>query len=453
MKMKKCLLSIVCTLLMVGGISCQSKTAKAETVEEEVECFAKVKAFATARELSDYASENGIADITACSDALSPEASQSFLVIPGKDEIKLYIHRAQKDEYGNVMPVDEGMLGQGETGKPISFVSNFEGNNCPVVVEAVDGVGRRVYWSPAFDADGNLVTDSDFIPLGKLQSAPVATTPQIQESNLKDKVELPQIGVEVVLVDGKVAIDLKDANKFIEHYASLHYFTPLEGGGRYFLQKMSGKCKGIFVGDIGQDFNPVLCMLMENGGVEIVDICQTLVFNELWTSGLLEGFDNIVDFYAGGGGEYEADGQILFSYNTIYAVDKDGEKHEIRYYPVCLPEYYMDYSNDIMRLSPDGKITIKVQPEGAPCYQYNGRFTMKEIGNDYELFDVKYEMFEKYFIENPDQGMEKVSVLGGFQLNTTDYNCLYISPNNGLSFGAPYGERVDFKRIQTEGEE
>ena len=448
MKIKECLLTMVGVMLLAGGWSCQSKTVKSEApVEEfeEVDCFAKVKYFANAQALNDFIQEKDLSEVTACSDALTLSVSQSFLVIPGKDEIKLYIHRAQKDEYGNIEPVADAMLGYGEVGKPISFVSNFEGEDCPIVVEAVDGVGRRAYWSPAFDAEGNLKTNTDFIAL----EMETITEPEKKEKQISDKVELPQIGMNVVLEDGEVYLDIEDIDKFKNYYVSIPYNTPLKSQ-RYALEKMSGKCKGIFVGDIGQNFNPVLCMLMENGGVEILDIYHAVTFGNLMTSGLLEGFENMVGFETGGGGAFEIDGQISYAYHTVYAIDEKGKKKEMRYYPTIQPDFYEDYSGDVLRMTPDGKIVVTVESEDNSRIRYYGRYSMKEIGDKYTLFDVEYQMIEKEDLLNFENGREETNLSGAFQLNTVDHGCYYICPKSGLSFGAPYDERVDFKRVEVQ---
>ena len=76
------------------------------------------------------------------------------------------------------------------------------------------------------------------------------TTQQIAQA--VDRQEDP---IRAEIVDGRVRLTAKK---------NLDWPTP-----SHFVEGLTGRCVGLFVGDIGQDTCPFLCMLMDDGGVEI----------------------------------------------------------------------------------------------------------------------------------------------------------------------------------------
>lgn len=90
-----------------------------------------------------------------------------------------------------------------------------------------------------------------------------------------------------------------------------------------FLVKVSdllGSCKGIFIGDQGNDLSPLLCMLLDDGCVQTLDLYPAILNREFKASDK-ESFTDIVSFGAG----LVSDGDT--GYRVTFAVDKDGERY------------------------------------------------------------------------------------------------------------------------------
>ena len=201
--------------------------------------------------------------------------------------------------------------------------------------------------------------------------------------------------IRAEIVDGRVRLTAKK---------NLDWLTP-----SHFAEGLTGRCVGLFVGDIGQNTCPFLCMLMDDGGVEILsyqslgheDYGNTLCFT---SSGRLPGLKDIVGFCSGTVGDEFA------SYVTIFAIDREGRKHEIE--PCVYPgqALYHYYENDEYRLLiyPDWTLEFTTGwVESELAYTYIGR--LRPIKTDYEngIFEYRYNMLTRY--DYPPVGDEEAA--------------------------------------------
>ena len=122
--------------------------------------------------------------------------------------------------------------------------------------------------------------------------------------------------------NGKVSLffDRKEAAEIMGDKS----FTPESS---YEIEGLSGECKGVHIGDVGQDYNPVLACLLEDGGIEVIALYEALRTHDFRTSGRLPGYDNMVSvindaviFEEEGGG-----------YGTLFAISEEGFKKEIEF--------------------------------------------------------------------------------------------------------------------------
>ena len=108
------------------------------------------------------------------------------------------------------------------------------------------------------------------------------------------------------------------------------------------VEGLLGEPQSLCIADIGQDFNPILSVLLTDGKVQILDLWNSTVTGDL--DATLTPFEGMVGFEAGPGGEFETeDGEIGYEYMTIYAVNAQGGKKEISLY---LLEHNLEYSED-----------------------------------------------------------------------------------------------------------
>ena len=85
-----------------------------------------------------------------------------------------------------------------------------------------------------------------------------------------------------------------------------------------------GSCKGVFIGDQGNDLSPLLCILLDDGSAQTLDLYPAILNREFEASDK-ELFNNIVSF--GLGLVSDGDG----GYRVTFAVDKDGQRY---FFPV-----------------------------------------------------------------------------------------------------------------------
>ncbi|MBP5361314.1 MAG: hypothetical protein J6129_07565, partial [Bacteroidaceae bacterium] len=141
-------------------------------------------------------------------------------------------------------------------------------------------------------------------------------------------------GITAKVKNGKVLVSV-DADKFAT--------TPFAGSMDYRLveetyevQNTDAPIVSIYIGDIGQDYNPVLCMLRDDGKVQISSLFDGISrLGFFQASYPLPNLNNIVAFKA----------KTFEDYVGIAAVDGDGMEIEIPYNPAGLQEYI--YTNAV----------------------------------------------------------------------------------------------------------
>lgn len=293
--------------------------------------FADIEYFDNHTELSNFMIENLMNDVYACSDAIDDE--DMILVIPASEEIKLELYRSVTDQYGNIEPDYECMYGETEPGQAMYFVANFEDRASGIIVVAVNGIGQRAYWSPALDENDDIILDEDFGNGYSVRGEIDEKAPLVQECReryyIETECDVEEFGVKAVAKNGKVSIIIYDINKYHMYNDCNETVTTL-GNGTYPVENLAGRCTGIFVGDEGQNINPILCILLEDQTVQIMQISHAIDNNDFNCSPVLTYCENIVGFVNDGGGLYKDEsGQTCFSYMTNYAIDDKGSRYEI----------------------------------------------------------------------------------------------------------------------------
>ncbi|MDD2293895.1 MAG: hypothetical protein PHD07_06790 [Bacteroidales bacterium] len=223
----------------------------------------------------------------------------------------------------------------------------------------------------------------------------------------------------------------------------------------YKVGGFSDKCIGLFVGDIGQDTRPVLCILMEDGHIEILDLLNALQYEAVKygfiTSGRLDGFENIVAFENAGGGEYEMDGKTMYSYVTIYAIDKSGERHEINLFESGgKRDLYIEHGGTTedyqLYLSPDWKIGFTAGWYMSELsYEYFGHFSEISRNANYDRFELSYEMTQHTdYADYENVKKSDVHKSGEFSVNTENNPDWTVVSKKGLTFGGKLNTPIVF---------
>ncbi len=97
------------------------------------------------------------------------------------------------------------------------------------------------------------------------------------------------------------------------------------------VEGLKGTPATFLIADIGQDFNPILCVKTSEGKVQLLNLWNTIATGDLDATELPMG--DIVGFKAAPGGPWEdEDGTTYYEYTTIYGLDSKGGEHEIPLY-------------------------------------------------------------------------------------------------------------------------
>lgn len=94
------------------------------------------------------------------------------------------------------------------------------------------------------------------------------------------------------------------------------------------VEGLKGAPKNFIIADIGQDYNPILCVLTDQGKVQMLSLWDVIETGDMEATEIP--MDGIVGFKDGPGGPWEdEDGSVFYDYTTIYAIDKRGNEQEI----------------------------------------------------------------------------------------------------------------------------
>ena len=145
------------------------------------------------------------------------------------------------------------------------------------------------------------------------------------------------IPYEVFLEDGRVSLHLhlplalrQELSLGSSLYLPEDVANP-EGKDLFEVTRLAGSCVNIFVGDIGQDTNPMLCMLLSDGRVQLLNIFQAVLYKDFNASAPIKELRDIKSFESK---------VVDNTYVTIFAKDASGKgfeilpfmvKHELRY--------------------------------------------------------------------------------------------------------------------------
>lgn len=242
------------------------------------------------------------------------------------------------------------------------------------------------------------------------------------------------------LVDYSPMISLKDGKAFVRLSRGIDECPE----GEYEIEDLSGKCGGVFIGNIGQDINPIVCLAMENGGLEILSLFSATQTGRFDSSGPLDGFKDIEAFKDSTVVD-TVDGEFAGAYVTIFALDKNGDAKEIELTPSLNAEISFLQNNDDGKITEhkivitqDWKITYSTSWfEGDPIEEYRGRIRPLKADYDNHVFEYSYVFFERlHYSQDMMATSEKINLAGSFR-HTSDNSGYLVTPLSGpLTFGA-----------------
>ena len=308
-----------------------------------------------------------------------------YLVVPRDPMASLAVD--QDGEY--VTDDNREVYYRSEEGKPILVLNNWFRENSLVV--CTDNDGRTTRYSPALNPrTGTLRVPGDAsvldisLPLPKPMEG-FTSFDYGEDYNGDD------LGIRLDLRAGQPILTSSAAP-----LASLGYTEEsirLADGEKVF-EGINGLCKGVFLGTIGQDYNPVACVVMEDGSVKMCGIFYALQHGGPELSHALPGFKDVTGFEEGGGGGWEDEetGETIYEYATIYALDARGGRTEIPYF-WNWGTYLASGENHSYEaiLTPDWNICLNSYEEdtGDFCETALGSFSWESDGELVEKFQFQ----------------------------------------------------------------
>ena len=252
-------------------------------------------------------------------------------------------------------------------------------------------------------------------------------------------------GITAKIKDGKVYVSV-DADKFAKApFADGMDYRLCENS--YEVQNLDAPIVSIHIGDIGQDYNPVLCMLRGDGKVQIASLFDGIGrLGFFQASYPLPNLNNIVAFKA----------KTFEDHVGVVAIDGDGTEFEIPYNPAGLQEYI--YTNAVgtqlrLTFTPDWKIICQhfiSGPDGGvqEIKEYVGEYTLAYINNEYNNQEIGYTIHTLANVLADDNQPKPHDSKGTFKLQYVDGSAqtLTVTPLTGNLFPLPTGKPATFTR-------
>ena len=313
-----------------------------------------------------------------------------YLIIPRDPMSTLAVNRAGKP----VSDSDRAVFYRSEEGKPVLILNNWSGTDSEVV--CTDNAGHTATCYPAVDPETEtLETPSD----GTVHdiSRPLPEPMKgYSEFNYGEDFDGRDFGIRVRLEAGQPI--LTSSAEPLTHIGYPEESIVLADGDKTF-GGINGLCKGVFLGDIGQDYNPIVCVVMENGDVKMCSVIYAMQSGGPDLSDALPGIKDATGFESGGGGGWvdEETGETIYEYETIYALDARGGRTEIPYFAdYGVYRAILEEGEYEAILTPDWQFAFRAYTPSR-AEMYNGYFQELESGDDMSKFSFRqtfYSLFE-----------------------------------------------------------
>ena len=218
------------------------------------EDFKQTPAFA------DLKQRYGLPDDISCISRKDEEGEESatdnelYLVIPRDPNASVAVNDLpverlidpDADVYGPI-------LYKSESGTPFFVRCQSSGGMMNLEIIIVDNNGRQIVYRPQLSTDdGSLVTPGI---VNQGEGSVLDITQPLPTSRLPQSVECPKDPITARIAQGRVFLDVQKPFGAVENRT-------------YVLEGITGRCVGLFAGEIGRDKLFLLCLLMDDGGVE-----------------------------------------------------------------------------------------------------------------------------------------------------------------------------------------
>ena len=378
-----------------------------------------------------------------------------FLVIPRDPNASVAVNDLPSER---LIDPDADVYGpilyKSEEGPPFFIKCQSSGGMTNAEIIIVDNNKHELTYRPQLSTDdGSLMTPGI---VGPGEGSVLDITQPLPKSSLPQAIDFPDKLYRAEIRNGRPIIIVNTCTQDIDE-------------GPHFIERISGRCIGIYLSTIGDlhpfktapeaEAEPWIFMLMEDGGVEVFAhsfLSLTNIDERFISSGRLPNLKDITSFRTEGSG----------SINTVYAIDKAGARHEIR--PCFLPTPYRELycyaegKEHELCIYPTWKIKYNIgkpappeMPFGKDLETYLGRLLPTKMDPKAGVYEFFYDMFAyldhtKEESSLNDRQPPSSLTRGSFRLTTKDggksYEMTVLS--GPLSFGCAKGAPARYTIIR-----
>ena len=250
-------------------------------------------------------------------------------------------------------------------------------------------------------------------------------------------------GISAEIKGGKVFVSV-DADKFVKTYVGQGMDYRLNES-TYEVQNLDAPIVSLHLSDIGQDYNPVLCMLRQDGRVQILDVFDAIsrrgFFQASWP---LPELKDIVSFKK----------QSYEEHLGIAAISSNGSETEVPLNTVSQTEFVhneSDGSKVILHFTCDWKFVCQHFITGPDfgvkeIKEYVGEYTAKPIDGSFDRQQIAYTIhtFSSVLADNatPKPFTDKGTFIFEYKDNIGQQ--IAVTPQSGKILPLPNGHPVRF---------
>ena len=250
-------------------------------------------------------------------------------------------------------------------------------------------------------------------------------------------------GISAEIKGGKVFVSV-DADKFVKTYVGQGMDYRLNES-TYEVQNLDAPIVSLHLSDIGQDYNPVLCMLRQDGRVQILDVFDAIsrrgFFQASWP---LPELKDIVSFKK----------QSYEEHLGIAAISSNGSETEVPLNTVSQTEFVhneSDGSKVILHFTCDWKFVCQHFITGPDfgvkeIKEYVGEYTAKPIDGSFDRQQIAYTIhtFSSVLADNatPKPFTDKGTFIFEYKDNIGQQ--IAVTPQSGKILPLPKGHPVRF---------
>ena len=253
------------------------------------------------------------------------------------------------------------------------------------------------------------------------------------------------------LINGKVSI--YNNPKQVVSYGMLQEDDIMAVQGWVDLTNVKPGVKDIIVGDIGQDTNPVLGILNQDGTVQILTLTNSAPKGVTSPSEPLPDQKDIVRFAF-----TKPDEDEEMDYCTFYGVDRNGQYHEIH---ICHIDGDWEMQTFDSKGVHSGRAWLSISPEWQFYYNQEIGFNNSTLinhygklwyeGDDYDHFSYQFNKKNNSHENFTDRECDVKGTFKAEFMYEDETYYLLVTPIKGLQFEIPEKSTGKFKKVHVVG--